>query len=530
MRRTKKIDNALRTKQLLFVLKEIKQIQSNEIFNHITFITNEADMSTFNIIIKPQEGLYKGLDIPFMLKVPDEYPAPGNPIVAKCLEDIYHPNIYSDGKLCLVYDSISNMETGYKETLENLILGVNYIFIHPDNYLQNIMPDIMKKMIQKNIEEYKKRKFNTNKQKIVNEFYSDEYNDSLKKIPNWDTFFPEICYKINKNMRYYIFTLGGKKIMNLEKLETIISQLMRDPRCIFLEGKTLNVNDEIDMAYAGDGRKIVLMKFQRIVYPNNIIFDNVNNKYYSGVDFDNFLDCFKKNCHSSINYYYYIIFNIELVSNYDFEFVIPIRLKNYNNIIDDNVDDNVDDNIDDNIDDDLCDVDDDDNNIDDIDDNNNNRIENKKCQKYIYKYKTLIKSKDKNMKLEQYICSNSTYFSDKKIYITETINPEKRPWFKIRYNIASFGKELTSTFDNAVFKIKPNDPRMPYVMPHSEIWYRGRSNGHENSKLFTGHLRLLNKKELNMISDNNDELILASKYLAESMDETGLCIQDMNFM
>src|SRR5579872_3357449 len=133
--KTDNVINATRGQQLVHVMREVKKIQEDPKLSKTTeFIIDEVNISKFVMVIRPIEGLYDGLTIYFELEVPTNYPAPGYPISVKCLDNIYHPNIFSGGRICLKYDGVGNFESGFKETLENLVVAVNYIFIHPSNY------------------------------------------------------------------------------------------------------------------------------------------------------------------------------------------------------------------------------------------------------------------------------------------------------------------------------------------------------------------------------------------------------------
>ena len=99
--------------QLIHVQKEIRSIENNPHLNKINkFVIAEHNLGSFILIVSPSEGLYRELSIPFELTVPINYPSPGNPINARCLENIYHPNIFESGRLCLKYDGTGNLDIG----------------------------------------------------------------------------------------------------------------------------------------------------------------------------------------------------------------------------------------------------------------------------------------------------------------------------------------------------------------------------------------------------------------------------------
>ena len=53
----------------------------------------------FQLTIEPDEGMYKGGHFVFDFDVPDDYPH--KPPKVKCRQKIYHPNIDTDGNVCL---------------------------------------------------------------------------------------------------------------------------------------------------------------------------------------------------------------------------------------------------------------------------------------------------------------------------------------------------------------------------------------------------------------------------------------------
>ena len=270
---------ASRSEQLIFVQKEIRAILKNPDLNKSTdFIINDANISIFTMIITPVEGLYKGLSIHFELKVPEHYPMPGSPIDAHCLDVIYHPNIFEKGRLCLTYDGIGSFGAGYKETLENLVVAINYLFIHPGNYDYNnsVMPADIMTTIKKNVEAYKNRiKITTAKESMykMQEIYGENINHSLSKIKDWHTYFPEICSKEIKKSRYYMFTMDGQKIMDMIRMECS-SQIIRDPRFVFdtianlaFTKSTISIKQ---LTTPESSHNILLSKCKRILYPDYI--------------------------------------------------------------------------------------------------------------------------------------------------------------------------------------------------------------------------------------------------------------------
>jgi ubiquitin-protein ligase len=267
-----------RGRQLMYVLKEVMALQKNEELAKTTeFTINESDLSQYRLKITPDTGLYQGVPIKFTLKVPSNYPATGYPIQPTCLTDIYHPNLHSGGRVCLHLDGIGSFETGYKETLDGLVNGLHYLFQHPGNRSVEDMSERERVTIEKNIEQFKireKLRKEKNQNITIREFYSDDLNPSLVKIANIGKYFPQICMSRDSLERYVVFTLGGKKEMSLAKIETIISQLMRDPRYEYVTVQAPKVA-EVKLRQKGilspdHPRQVKMTRISRIVVPTEI--------------------------------------------------------------------------------------------------------------------------------------------------------------------------------------------------------------------------------------------------------------------
>lgn len=507
-----KIINVSRGQQLGYVMREIRKIEQDPNLNTtVEFIIDEADISKFNIVITPNEGLYKDLKIYFELMIPEQYPAPGHPIQAKCLESIYHPNIYSGGRLCLTYDGVGNLESGFKETLENLVVAINYLFLHPENYgYGEDMPQHTYDTIKKNVDQYRLR---TKVDKIpkkesdnlykVKEIYDETINASLTRVKDWESYFPSACLKSIKKNRYYMFTLGGRKVMNLEKLENVMSQAIRDPRFRFDTAPNIAFMDDEksqqEIIIPATPFSVVLAKFKRLMYPDDIVWDPINECFSSGVSFDKFfVNCVKGMYRHSKEMV--IMCNVVIRSNYKFMF---------------------------------------------------------SCQKKMNTNYPIMQSEEKTvntkngarkeyiMKIDQYICnmmaldnylmvdlndycmSDKTNNSESEPYI----NPSNPLWFYISFSTMIVGEDLIRMFTNVAFRLNPTDKTSPYVTLNIVPGFVAGSEA---------GIRLLTYEEIKLVSEDIDEpaksnddyydIELASKYLASTAEETGLNLSNVRFL
>jgi len=496
----KNVVNISRTKQLLYVMQEIKNIQENPNLNQtVEFIIDESNMEKFNLVVRPKDGLYEGLIINFELGVPIDYPAPGSPIFAKCLDNIYHPNIFVGGRLCLTYDGIGNLDTGFKETLENLVIAINYLFLHPANtgIDGKIMPKHDKETIQKNVTAYKLRtkvdkipKRSSDRLYKIKEVYDSKINRSLTRIKDWESYIPKSCLKDAVRSRYYMFTLGGRKQMDIAKLEDVISNVIRDPRYRFDTAPNIAfVNDEKtqqEIMVPATSFSVVLTKFKRIIYPNDIEWDPVDECFSSNVTFDRFfLNCIRGMHRQSREMI--IMCNITIRSNYKFKFTHQKTNERNYPIISSKL---------------------------------NESAKNKK--EYI-------------MEIDQYICNMMALDNHLVIDLNESesddassnkknkenletyIDPSNLVWFYISFSTMIVGEDLTGMFLNVAYRLNPADRTSPYVTT-------GMSG-----------TRILTDDEVKMISNTEDDesikptkmedyydIELASKYLASTVEQTGL--------
>ncbi|VBB17606.1 hypothetical protein YASMINEVIRUS_69 [Yasminevirus sp. GU-2018] len=506
--------NVTRGQQLLFVQREIRKIQADPHLSKTTeFIVDESDISKFIMLIKPAEGLYAGLTISFELTVPVGYPAPGHPINAKCMDSIYHPNIFTGGKLCLKYDGVGNLDSGFKETLENLVVAINYLFMHPENYGYGAdMPENMRETIKKNVDAYRLRKRVDKVPKDQsarlyrsNEIYDEKVNHTLTAIKDWNTYLPKSCLKENKKSRYYMFTLGGRKIMDIATLEDVISQIIRDPRYRFdLAPSLAFAKSGVDHAVImtpSTPFSVVMSKFKRIVYPDNLVWDQFNNCFIANVGFDKFLtDAMGYNVPKN---YVNIMCNIVIRSNYKFVFTCSDRKNPHYPVV------------------------------------QSSGVEVKGRTEHIMTIDQYINT----MTIQDYrltIDAPDNKGSDD-IYDTveNSIDPSYPVWFYISYSLLTVGEDIGRMFTNIAYRLNPHDRESPYVTHNSPP---SSSAGDAREVRTDNRCRLLTEDELKLVSGKRDEpgpadkmddyfdIELASKYLASTAEQTGLDLSAIRYL
>lgn len=439
-----------RGKQLMHVLKEVRAAQKNQDLAKTTEIEfKESDLSRYYVTITPVEGLYEGITIKFVLTVPQNYPAAGHPIQPKCLTDIYHPNLHSGGRVCLHLDGVGNFESGFKETLESLLYGLNYLFLQPGNVSADNMKEKTRQTYVKNLEQFKIKKELEKKNHTVTirEFYSEDLNPSLSKVEDIDRYFPSVCMSRDSLERYVIFTLGGKKEMSLAKIETIISQLMRDPRYEYVKvaaprmyqsGSRIRSNEKSILAPA-HSHQVTMSRFSKIVTPTDMILSyhrirTSDSKYQIGELYETGVSIFDAiyQALSDINQKEMkVITNIRVESNYSM--VLGMTFVDSNGVYTQ------------------------DGEIYEETQNGNNVIFRPMRAGKVIKIDILP--------IMPYQDPTTNKVAKPMIYIGNEIEktPHILPYFKIEYSAVVYGKGAYRNFTKSCFKLDPTDPNSPYL-------------------------------------------------------------------
>lgn len=106
-----------------------------------TVFPNPDDILNFNLIIEPDEGMYKGGSFTFTFNINDNFPH--DPPKVKCTQKIYHPNIDLEGNVCL---NILREDWKPVLNLNAVIVGMQvcYTFMLPHasatSYLSSLVP------------------------------------------------------------------------------------------------------------------------------------------------------------------------------------------------------------------------------------------------------------------------------------------------------------------------------------------------------------------------------------------------------
>mmetsp|Transcript_7599 Transcript_7599/g.13771 ORF Transcript_7599/g.13771 Transcript_7599/m.13771 type:complete len:179 (+) Transcript_7599:113-649(+) len=82
---------------------------------------------TFDVKLKPEEGLYSTGKFTFTIVIPTDYPHSAPKV--KCLTKVYHPNIDLDGNVCL---NILRQDWKPVLTLSSVLYGLQLLFLEPN--------------------------------------------------------------------------------------------------------------------------------------------------------------------------------------------------------------------------------------------------------------------------------------------------------------------------------------------------------------------------------------------------------------
>ncbi|KAJ2487947.1 NEDD8-conjugating protein ubc12 [Coemansia sp. RSA 2050] len=101
---------------------------SNTLFTTIAKVSLCLNKSTkFTVVYQPPGGLYHGGEFRFSFEVSEEYPH--KPPKVLCVQKIYHPNIDTEGHVCL-----NVLREDWKPVLsiQSIIFGLQLLFMAPN--------------------------------------------------------------------------------------------------------------------------------------------------------------------------------------------------------------------------------------------------------------------------------------------------------------------------------------------------------------------------------------------------------------
>lgn len=109
----------------LRVQKDISELDGGDCA--VADFPDPNNLMNFYVVVSPDEGYWKGYSYRFQFVVPDLYPH--EPPKVKCLDKIYHPNIDTEGNVCL-----NILRSDWKPVLDinSVIYGLIVLFVQPN--------------------------------------------------------------------------------------------------------------------------------------------------------------------------------------------------------------------------------------------------------------------------------------------------------------------------------------------------------------------------------------------------------------
>jgi len=92
-----------------------------------THFPDPLDLLNFTLTITPDEGMYKGGAFHFSFAINPNYPH--DPPKVKCTQKIYHPNVDTEGNVCL---NILREDWKPVLNLNSVMVGLQYLFLEPN--------------------------------------------------------------------------------------------------------------------------------------------------------------------------------------------------------------------------------------------------------------------------------------------------------------------------------------------------------------------------------------------------------------
>ncbi|KAL7006750.1 NEDD8-conjugating protein ubc12 [Cystobasidiomycetes sp. EMM_F5] len=109
---------------LLRVQKDMTEL---DLPSTMKIISNMENLLNFELIITPDEGMYRGGAFKFTFVIGSNYPH--EPPKVKCTQKIYHPNVDLDGNVCL---NILREDWKPVLNLNSVIVGLQFLFLEPN--------------------------------------------------------------------------------------------------------------------------------------------------------------------------------------------------------------------------------------------------------------------------------------------------------------------------------------------------------------------------------------------------------------
>mmetsp|Transcript_22655 Transcript_22655/g.77068 ORF Transcript_22655/g.77068 Transcript_22655/m.77068 type:complete len:170 (+) Transcript_22655:114-623(+) len=126
----------------LILSKQLKDLNKNPIEGFSAGLKNDNDLFTWSVtILGPPDTLYEGGFFQATMKFPPEYP--NRPPELRFETEIWHPNVYQDGRVCIsILHAAGDDPNGYEDaserwspvqTVETIVLSVISMLASPND-------------------------------------------------------------------------------------------------------------------------------------------------------------------------------------------------------------------------------------------------------------------------------------------------------------------------------------------------------------------------------------------------------------
>ena len=113
-------------KQYASLVKNVSSITDAQVeVMHDDFVGDEDSLAVVPLVVSPKGGLYRGGKFVFSLSLNNN----GEPPEVICQTPIYHPNIDTEGEVCL--NLLDDLWTS-SNTLEDIVQGILFLFYNPN--------------------------------------------------------------------------------------------------------------------------------------------------------------------------------------------------------------------------------------------------------------------------------------------------------------------------------------------------------------------------------------------------------------
>ena len=111
---------------MLCVHADISELELSDT-SSIEFPNGPDDLMVFDVTLRPDEGFWQGAAFTFHFEIPEGYPHDVPSVI--CTTPIYHPNINTEGKICL---NILREDWRPVLNINAIVFGLSYILLDPN--------------------------------------------------------------------------------------------------------------------------------------------------------------------------------------------------------------------------------------------------------------------------------------------------------------------------------------------------------------------------------------------------------------